>query len=235
MAYKRVLLKLSGEALMGKEGFGIDPETMGDVSRQIREVRQTGVDLAIVVGGGNIYRGIRASGQGIDRATGDYMGMLATLMNSLALQANLERVGVAARVQSALQMAAVAEPYIRKKAMSHLEKGRVVIFAGGTGNPFFTTDTAAALRAIEVGAEVLLKATKVDGVFDKDPEKHGDAVFLPEITYREVLNRGLKVMDATAVSLCMEHGLPIIVFNLRGPDNMKRILLGEALGSLVRG
>jgi uridylate kinase len=235
MAYRRVLLKLSGEALMGKEGYGIDPGTMGDVARQVKEVKETGVDVAIVVGGGNIYRGIRAGEQGIDRATGDYMGMLATLMNCLALQDNLERLGLATRVQSALPIAAIAEPYIRRRAIRHMEKGRIVIFAGGTGNPFFTTDTAAALRAVEVGAEVLLKATRVDGVYDKDPERHEGAVFLPEITYMEVLERHLRVMDATAVSLCMEHGLPIIVFNLGGRGNLRRIVLGEAIGSLVRG
>jgi uridylate kinase len=235
MAYRRILLKLSGEALMGKEGYGIDPETMGDVARQIKEVKETGIDVAIVVGGGNIYRGMRAGEQGIDRATGDYMGMLATLMNSLALQDNLERLGLPTRVQSALQMAAIAEPYIRRRAIRHIEKGRVVIFAGGTGNPFFTTDTAAALRAVEIGADVLLKATRVDGVYDKDPERHQDAVFLREITYMDVLERHLRVMDATAVSLCMEHKLPIIVFNLRERGNLRRIVLGEALGSVVRG
>ncbi len=235
MAYSRILLKLSGEALMGKEGYGIDPHTMGDVAAQVKSVRETGVSVAIVIGGGNIYRGMRAEDQGIDRATGDYMGMLATLMNCLALQDRLEKLGVQTRVQTALQVSGVAEPYIRRRAISHLEKGRIVIFAGGTGNPFFTTDTAAALRAVEIGADVILKATKVNGVYDKDPELHKDAVFFPEITYMETLRRNLRVMDATAISLCMENRLPIIVFNLREKDNMRRVVLGEPIGTIVRG
>jgi len=235
MTYKRILLKLSGEALMGKEGYGIDPGTMHEVAEEIKAVSQTGVALAIVVGGGNIFRGMRAEQQGIDRATGDYMGMMATVMNCLALQGNLERLGLPTRVQSALEAAAVAEPYVRRKALSHLEKGRIVIFAGGTGNPFFTTDTAAALRAAEIGADVIFKATRVKGVYDKDPELHGDAVFFPEISYMEVLSRNLKVMDATAISLCMENRLPIVVFNLREKGSMRRAALGEAVGTIVRG
>ncbi len=235
MAYKRILLKLSGEALMGKEGYGIDPGTMNEIAEEIKGVKETGIDTAIVVGGGNIYRGMRAEQQGMDRATGDYIGMLATVMNSLALQENLERLGMAVRVQTALQMAAIAEPYVRRRAIRHMEEGRIVIFAGGTGNPFFTTDTAAALRAIEINADVILKATRVDGVYDRDPESHRDAVFFPEISYMEVLSRGLRVMDATAISLCMEHRLPIIVFNLREKGNMKRAALGEPVGTIVRG
>jgi uridylate kinase len=235
MTFKRILLKLSGEALMGKEGFGIDPPTMKEIAEQVKTVKDAGVDVAIVVGGGNIFRGMRATQQGIDRATGDYMGMMATLMNSLALQDQLERLGLPTRVQTALQMSSIAEPYIRRRAIRHLEKGRVVIFGGGTGNPFFTTDTAAALRAMEVGAEVILKATRVNGVYDKDPEHHEDAVFFSEITYMEVLERGLKVMDATAISLCMENRLPIIVFNLRDNGNMRRVVLGEPVGTIVRG
>ena len=235
MAYKRILLKLSGEALMGKQGYGIDPETMRDVAEQVKGVKDKGVDIAVVIGGGNIYRGMRAEKQGIDRVTGDYMGMIATLMNALALQDNLEKIGVPARVQTALQAPAIAEPYVRGRAIHHLEKGRVVLFAGGTGNPFFTTDTAAALRAVEIGAEVLCKATRVNGVYDKDPELHEDAVFFPEITYMEVLERRLSVMDATAISLCMQTGLPIVVFTLRDKGNMGRVVLGESVGTIVRG
>jgi uridylate kinase len=235
MAYKRVLLKLSGEALMGKEGYGIDPDIMREIAEQVRDVKETGVEIAIVIGGGNIYRGMRAERQGIDRATGDYMGMIATVMNCLAFQANLERLSVRTRIQTAIQMAAIAEPYIRRRAIRHLEKGRLVIFAAGTGNPFFTTDTAAALRAMEIGADVILKGTRVDGVYDKDPEAHKDAVFIPEITYMDVLERNLKVMDATAITLCKENGLPIIVFNLRNRTNMKKAVLGETVGTIVRG
>lgn len=220
---------------MGKEGYGIDPETMRDIAGQVKGVKETGVDIAVVIGGGNIYRGMRAEQQGIDRVTGDYMGMIATLMNGLALQNALEKMGVATRTQTALQAPAVAEPYIRRRAIRHLEKGRVVLFAGGTGNPFFTTDTAAALRAVEIGAEVLLKATRVNGVYDKDPELHEDAVFFPEVTYMEVLERRLAVMDATAISLCMQSGLPIVVFNLRDKQNMGRVVLGEPIGTIVRG
>jgi uridylate kinase len=235
VAYNRILLKLSGEALMGDEGFGIDPKVMKHISLQVKEVKDLGVTVAIVVGGGNIYRGIRAEEQGLDRATGDYMGMIATVMNAVALQDCLETLGLDTRVQTAIQMAQVAEPYIRRRAIRHLEKGRVVIFAGGTGNPYFTTDTTAALRAMEIGAEVILKATRVEGVYDKDPERFSDASFFPEITYLEVLNRNLRVMDATAISLCMENKLPIIVFNLKEQGNMKRVVTGERVGTVVRG
>ncbi len=235
MAYKRILLKLSGEALMGAVGYGIDPKTIGDVAGEMRDVRDAGVELAVVIGGGNIYRGMRAEKQGIDRVTGDYMGMIATVMNSLAMKARLEKLGLAVSVQSALPVGNVVEPFVRRKAVRCLKEGRVVIFAGGTGNPFFTTDTAAALRAVEVGAEVMLKATKVDGVYDKDPEAHSDAVFFPEITYMEALRRNLAVMDATAISLCMENGLPIVVFNLRKKGNLKRVVRGERTGTIVRG
>ncbi len=234
-AYKRILLKLSGEALMGDEGYGIDPKVMKHIALQVKGVKDLGVTVAIVVGGGNIYRGIRAEEQGLDRATGDYMGMIATVMNAVALQDCLETLGMDTRVQTAVQMAQVAEPYIRRRAIRHLEKGRVVIFAGGTGSPYFTTDTTAALRAMEIGAEVILKATKVDGVYDKDPERFPDASFFPEITYLEVLNRNLRVMDATAISLCMENKLPIIVFNLKEQGNMKRVVVGERIGTVVRG
>lgn len=235
MAYKRILLKLSGEALIGKEGYGIDPDVTKEIAEQIRDVKETGVEIALVVGGGNIYRGMRAERQGIDRATGDYMGMIATVMNCMALQANLERLAIPTRIQTAIQMAEIAEPYIRRRAIRHLEKGRLVIFAAGTGNPFFTTDTAAALRAMEIGADVILKGTRVDGVYDKDPEAHEDAVFIREITYMEVLERNLKVMDATAITLCKENGLPIIVFNLKDRTNMKKAVLGETVGTIVRG
>ena len=234
MEYKRVLLKLSGEALMGKEGYGIDPDTVSDVASQIKDVKELGVELAIVVGGGNIYRGIRAEKQGIDRVTGDYMGMIATVMNALTLQDTLEKLGLPSRVQTALQIEKVAEPYIRRKALEHLEKGRIVIFACGTGNPYFTTDTAAALRAMEIEADVIFKATRVEGVYDKDPEIYKNATFFQEISYIDVLNKGLKVMDATAISLCMENNLPIVVFNIRGKDNMKRVVLGEHIGTIVR-
>jgi uridylate kinase len=234
-AYSRILLKLSGEALMGDEGYGIDPKVMKHIAFQVKDVKDLGVTVAIVVGGGNIYRGIRAEEQGLDRATGDYMGMIATVMNAVALQDCLETLGLDTRVQTAIQMAQVAEPYIRRRAIRHLEKGRVVIFAGGTGNPYFTTDTTAALRAMEIGAEVILKATKVDGVYDKDPERFPDASFFPEITYLEVLNRNLRVMDATAISLCMENKLPIIVFNLKQQGNMKKVVVGERVGTVVRG
>ncbi len=220
---------------MGKEGYGIDPETMRDVAGQVKSVKESGVDIAVVIGGGNIYRGMRAEKQGIDRVTGDYMGMIATLMNALALQDNLEKMGVPTRTQTALKASAIAEPYVRRRAIRHMEKGRVVLFAGGAGNPFFTTDTAAALRAVEIGAEVLLKATRVNGVYDKDPELHEDAVFFPEITYMQVLERRLSVMDATAISLCMQSGLPIVVFNLRDAQNMGKVVLGEPVGTIVRG
>jgi uridylate kinase len=235
MAYNRILLKLSGEVLMGKQGFGIDPDVIMDISTQIRDVAELGIETAIVIGGGNIYRGIKAEKQGIDRVTGDYMGMIATLVNALALQEALEKLNLLTRVQTALEMKAVAETYIRRKALAHLGNGRVVIFACGTGNPFFTTDTAAALRALEIEAQVILKATRVDGVYDKDPEVHTDALFFKEITYADVLSKGLKVMDATAITICMENNLPIIVFNIKVEGNMKKVVLGEQIGTLVKG
>lgn len=235
MAYKRVLLKLSGEALMGDRGYGIDPEVISSLSEQMKKVVDEGYEVAIVVGGGNIFRGLAASANGMDRATGDYMGMLATVMNALALQDGLERAGVITRVMSAINMQQVAEPYIRRRAERHLEKGRVVVFAAGTGNPFFTTDTTAALRALEIGAECVMKATRVDGIYDKDPKKFDDAVKLEQLTYIEVLNRGLHVMDSTATSLCMDNNLPILVFNMGVEGNILRALQGEHVGSIVRG
>lgn len=220
---------------MGRQGFGIDPDIISNISAQIRDVADLGIEIAIVIGGGNIYRGMKAEKQGIDRVTGDYMGMIATLVNALALQEALEKLNLLTRVQSAIEMKAVAETYIRRKALTHLEKGRVVIFACGTGNPYFTTDTAAALRALEIEAQVILKATRVDGVYDKDPEVHTDALFFKEITYADVLNKGLKVMDATAITICMENNLPIIVFNIKEDGNMKKVVLGEKVGTLVKG
>src|SRR5262247_3421669 len=234
-AYRRVLLKLSGEALAGRQGYGIDPETLARIAEEIREVIAQGVQLAVVIGGGNIYRGLAASAGGMDRATGDYMGMLATVINALALQDAIEKVGVPTRVLSAIEMRAVAEPYIRRRAIRHLEKGRVVVFAAGTGNPFFTTDTAGALRAVEIGAEAILKATRVDGIYTADPEKDPSATRLPRIGYIEVLNRGLGVMDTTAISLCMENKLPIVVFDLNRPGNIRKIVTGEPVGSTVSG
>jgi uridylate kinase len=233
--FRRILLKLSGEALGGDRGVGISPEVVQDIAQQIREVRDLGVQVVIVIGGGNIFRGLQGSERGIDRATGDYMGMLATVINSLALQDALEKMGVATRVQSAITMAQVAEPFIRRRAERHLEKGRVVIFSGGTGNPFFSTDTAAALRANEIGADVILKATKVDGVYDSDPLKNPRAKRFDKITYLEALQRQLKVMDSTAFSLCMDNKMPIIVFDLFKPHNIKRVVLGEAIGTIVSG
>lgn len=233
--YKRILLKLSGESLQGKRGYGIDAIAVSSIAEQVKEIRKLGVGVAIVIGGGNIYRGIPASDKhGIDRSTADYMGMLATVINSMALQDVLERMGVFTRVQTAIQMQQIAEPYIRRRAIRHLEKGRVVIFAGGTGNPYFTTDTTAALRAMEIGAEVILKATKVEGVYSSDPHVHKDAKKFKKVSYIEVLKKGLKVMDATAVSLCMDNNLPIIVFNLLKPGNIKRVVLGEKIGTIVR-
>lgn len=231
--YKRVLLKLSGEALGGETGIGICPEVVHQMAAQIREVRQLGVQIVVVVGGGNIYRGLSGSARGTERATGDYMGMLATVINALALQDALEKQGVPTRVQSAITMSQVAEPFIRRRAVRHLEKGRVVIFGGGTGNPYFSTDTAAALRANEVAAEVVLKATKVDGIYDCDPKKHPDARKFPRITYQEALQRRLQVMDTTAFSLCMDNGMPIIVFNFFQPHSIRRVVLGEAIGTIV--
>ena len=233
--YRRVLLKLSGEALAGDGGVGISPEAVRSMAEQISEVRELGVQVVIVIGGGNIFRGLPGSARGIERATGDYMGMLATVINSLALQDALEKIGVATRVQSAITMSQVAEPFIRRRAVRHLEKGRVVIFGGGTGNPYFSTDTAAALRANEIGAEVILKATKVDGVYDSDPEKNSRAKRYSHITYLEALQRQLKVMDSTAFSLCMDNQMPIVVFDLFRPHNLKRVVMGEKVGTQVTG
>lgn len=234
--YKRVLLKLSGEALMNSDGYGINPDVMVSIARQVKEiVASQETEVAIVVGGGNIFRGLAASARGMDRAIADYIGMLATVMNALALQDALEAEGVFTRVQSAITMQEVAEPYIRRRAIRHLEKGRVVIFAAGTGNPYFSTDTAAALRALEIGADVILKATKVDGVYDSDPKINPQAKKFPRLTYIGVLNKGLKVMDATAISLCMDNNLPIVVFSLAKPGNIRRVLMGEDIGTLVEG
>jgi uridylate kinase len=231
--YRRVLLKISGEALAGRQGYGIEPETINRIAEEIREVVEMGVQLAIVIGGGNMFRGIAASAGGMDRATGDYMGMLATVINALALQDAIEKAGVPVRVLSAIEMRAVAEPYIRRRAMRHLEKGRVVVFAAGTGNPFFTTDTAGALRAVEIGAEALLKASRVDGIYTADPLKDPKAVKLERVGYIEALNRGLEVMDTTAISLCMDNKLPIVVFDLTTRGNIRRIVAGETVGSIV--
>ena len=231
--YRRVLLKISGEALAGGTGYGIDPGVLVGFARELQEVHEMGCELALVIGGGNIFRGLAASAQGIDRATGDYMGMLATVINALAMQNALERLGVPTRVLSAIEMQAVAEPYIRRRATRHLEKQRVVIFAAGTGNPFFTTDTAASLRAMEIGAQVIFKATKVDGVYSADPETTPDAVRFDELTYLEVLKRQLQVMDSTAISLCMDNGLPILVFNALRAGNIVKAIRGEQIGTLV--
>jgi len=233
--YRRILLKLSGEALGGDRGIGIDPEAVRDMARQIQEVRELGVQVVIVIGGGNIYRGLSGSVGGIERATGDYMGMLATVINSLALQDALEKLGVATRVQSAVTMPQVAEPFIRRRAVRHLEKGRVVIFGGGTGNPFFSTDTAAALRANEIGAEVILKATKVDGIYDSDPKKNPKAKRYDQISYQEALLKRLTVMDSTAFSMCQDNKMPIIVFDLFKPHNLRSVILGEKVGTVVTG
>jgi uridylate kinase len=231
--YHRILIKLSGEALGGTEAVGICAEAIHNMARQIAQVRTLGVQIVIVVGGGNIYRGLPGSERGIERATGDYMGMLATVINALALQDALEKIGVATRVQTAITMSQLAEPFIRRRAVRHLEKGRVVIFGGGTGNPYFSTDTAAALRANEIGAEVILKATKVDGIYDCDPFKNPKARRYSQITYLEALQRQLKVMDSTAFSLCMDNRMPIIVFDLFKPGNLRRVVLGEQVGTLV--
>jgi uridylate kinase len=233
--YKRILLKLSGEALAGEQGFGIDPSVITGIATEIKEVAALGVEIALVIGGGNIFRGVAASSKGMDRASADYMGMLATVMNSLAMQDALEKQGVITRVQSAIDMQQVAEPYIRRRAVRHLEKGRVVIFSAGTGNPYFTTDTAASLRAMEINAEVILKATKVDGIYSADPNKDKTAVKLPVLTYLEVLQRGLQVMDATATSLCMDNNLPMIIFDMTRRDNIKKVVLGEQIGTIVKG
>lgn len=231
--YTRILLKLGGESLMGPDGYGIDLAMAHSVSEEIKSVIELGVEVAVVIGGGNIYRGMAGSDKGVDRATSDYMGMLATIMNAMALQDTLEKNGVFTRVLSAIEMHQLVEPYIRRRAVRHLEKGRVVIFAAGTGNPFFTTDTAAALRAMEIKAEVILKATKVDGIYDRDPNKETGAVRFEKLTFLDVLNRGLKVMDSTSISLCMDHGLPIIVFDLFKKGNVKKVVLGENIGTLV--
>ena len=233
--YQRILLKLSGEVLTGEGGYGIDPAVIRKIAQEIKEVKNLGVEIAIVIGGGNIFRGMAASAKGMDRASADYMGMLATVMNGIALQDALEKINVYTRVQTAIEMRQVAEPYIRRRAIRHLEKGRVVIFAGGTGNPYFTTDTTASLRAMEIGADVILKATKVDGIYDADPLLHKHAHKFDELTYLDVLKNQLKVMDATAISLCMDHQIPIIVFNLKKRGNVKRVVLGEKIGTKVRG
>lgn len=231
--YKRILLKLSGEALMGDAGYGIHPEAVATVADEIREIHAMGVCVSLVVGGGNIFRGIEAGEKGLDRVTADHMGMLATVINGLALQDALEKKGIPTRLMTAIAMQALAEPYIRRRAWRHLEKGRVVIFAAGTGNPYFTTDSAAALRAIEVKAELLLKATKVDGVYSADPKKDPTARLYGSLSYMQALEEGLKVMDATAISLCMENAIPIRIFNLFQPGNIRRIVEGEAVGSIV--
>ncbi len=234
LKYKRVLHKLSGEALMGQRGFGVDPEAVAQIAKEVAEVHSLGVEIALVIGGGNIYRGIESGVSGIDRSSADYMGMLATVINGLALQDALEKKGALTRVMTAIEMPRLCELYIRRRATRHLEKGRVVIFVAGTGNPYFTTDTAAALRAMEVEAEVILKATKVDGIYSADPLKNVDAKKYDEVTHLDVLNQGIKIMDATAISLCMENKLPIIVFNLFEHGNIKRVLYGEKLGSLIK-
>jgi uridylate kinase len=233
--YQRILLKLSGEALLGDRPYGVDPAVCAFIAAQVAEVTALGVQIGIVVGGGNIFRGLAASARGMDRATGDYIGMLATVMNGLALQDALERAGVPTRVMTAIAMNEVAEPYIRRRAIRHLEKGRVALFVAGTGNPYFTTDTAAALRAVEINAEVLMKATKVDGVYDKDPMSNPDARRYAELGYGDLLRDQLKVLDSTAVSLCMENDLPIIVFDLNHPDNIRRVAIGEPVGTLISG
>lgn len=231
--YKRVLLKLSGEALAGDDNFGINSETIFQIADEVAKAHETGVQMGLVIGGGNIFRGVAASTEGMDRASSDYMGMLATCINALAMQDALERRGLQTRVQSAIEMAEIAEPYIRRKAIRHLEKGRIVIFSAGTGNPYFTTDTAAALRAMEINADVIMKATKVDGIYDKDPATNSDARKFDSITYIDVLNKGLQVMDSTAISLCMDNKLPIITFNLKTPGNVYKVIAGENIGTTV--
>ena len=235
LTYRRALLKLSGEALIGEQGYGIDAKMLQYLADEISDVHRLGVELALVIGGGNLFRGSEAEARGIDRVTADNMGMLATVINGLSLQSALEQASVVTRVQTAFEMRAVAEPYIRRRALRHLEKGRVVLFAGGTGNPYFTTDTTAALRAAEIGADVVLKATKVDGIYDEDPVTHPEAVRLPRLTYLETLQRRLKVMDATAVSLCMDNQLPIVVFDINQPGNLRSIMQGKPIGTLVGG
>jgi len=232
--FKRILLKISGEALIGKSDYGIDPGIMNNIANQIREVWELGVETAIVIGGGNFWRGAAASANGMDRTTADHIGMLATVMNAIGLQDALEKKGVSTRVQSSISMQEIAEPFIRRRAVRHLEKKRVVIFAGGTGNPYFSTDTAAALRALEINSEILFKATKVDGVYDKDPKKYRDAVMFDELTFMEVLDKDLKILDSTATSLCMENNLPIVVFDLTKDGNIKNVVLGKKIGTLVK-
>ncbi len=231
--YKRILLKLSGEALMGDQPYGIDPAVATRIAQDVAEIQSLGVQTGVVIGGGNIFRGLAASARGMDRSTGDYMGMLATVINALALQDALEHNGVPTRVLTAIEMRQVAEPFIRRRAVRHLEKGRVVVFAAGTGNPYFTTDTAAALRAMEMRAEVILKGTKVDGIYDADPVQHPEATRYDRISYLQVLQQRLQVMDATAISLCMDNKLPILVFNLKTPGNIRRVVMGEAVGTMV--
>ena len=232
-SYRRILLKLSGEALMGDQAYGVDPAIASRIAQDVAEIQSLGVQTSIVIGGGNIFRGLAASARGMDRSTADYMGMLATVINALALQDALEKHGLATRVLTAIEMRAVAEPFIRRRAIRHLEKGRVVVFAAGTGNPYFTTDTAAALRAMEIRADVILKATKVDGIYTADPVKHPDATRYERISYLQVLQQRLQVMDATAISLCMDNKLPIVVFNLRTPGNIRRVVMGETVGTTV--
>lgn len=232
--YSRILLKLSGEALAGEKGTGIDTSVLDSIAQGVKAALDTGIQIGIVIGGGNIFRGVAASAQGMDRASSDYMGMLATCINALALQDAFEKIDMVTRVQSAITMAEIAEPYIRRKAIRHLEKSRIVIFAAGTGNPYFTTDTAAALRAMEINADVIMKATKVDGIYDKDPVKHSDAKKFDELSYMDVLKKGLQVMDSTAISLCMDNKLPIITFNLKDPANIKRVAMGEKVGTVVK-
>ncbi|HLB95095.1 MAG TPA: UMP kinase [Nitrospiria bacterium] len=232
--YERLLLKISGEVLAGDQAYGIDPKVIEIIASEIRDIHDLGSEVAVVIGGGNIFRGLAASASGMERASADYMGMLATVLNALALQNVLEHIGVHTRVQSAIEMRQLAESYIRRKAIRHLEKKRVVIFAGGTGNPYFSTDTAAVLRAMEIGAQVILKGTKVDGIYEADPVKHPKAKRFEELTFLQIIEKDLKVMDATAVTLCMDNSLPLIVFNLKEPGNVKRIVMGEKVGTLVR-
>lgn len=232
-AYKRILLKLSGEALAGEQGTGINTTVINQIAEEVKAIHDEGVQVGLVIGGGNIFRGVAASAQGMDRASSDYMGMLATCINALALQDALEKIKCETRVQSAIEMAEISEPYIRRKAIRHLEKGRIVIFAAGTGNPYFTTDTAASLRAMEINAEILMKATKVDGIYDKDPRKHTDAKIYSKISYIDVLKQGLQVMDSTAISLCMDNKLPILTFNLSKPGNILKAVHGEGIGTIV--
>ncbi len=233
LKYKRILLKLSGESLMGTKGFGIDSKVLEFFAEEVKKVHDVGAEVGLVIGGGNIYRGLSASSQGIDRATGDYMGMLATMINSLALQNAIEKAGITTRLMSAIKMEAIAEPYIRRRAIRHLEKGRVVILGSGTGHPYFSTDTAASLRAVEIGADVIIKGTRVDGVFDSDPEKNNDAAKFHSITYMDILKKNLRIMDLTAVSLCQENNLPMIVFNMDVPDNLYKLVKGENVGTVI--